>query len=34
MVVLKELPFGDLLPGGYLDEQVGLLVLADSLVCR
>ena len=28
MVVLKELPFGNLLPGGYVDEQVGLLVLA------
>ena len=28
VVVLKELPFGDLLPGGYIDEEVGLLVLA------
>ena len=28
MVVLKKLPFGDLLPGGYLDEQVGFLMLA------
>ena len=28
MVVLKKLPFGDLLPGGYLDEQVGVLMLA------
>ena len=28
MVVLKKMPFEGLLPGGYLDEQVGLLMLA------
>ena len=28
LVVLKELPFGNLLPVSYIDEEVGLLVLA------
>ena len=28
VVNLKDLPFGHLLPGGYVDQEVGLLVLA------
>ena len=28
VVVLKDLPFGNLLPSGYFDGEVGLLVLA------
>ena len=28
VVNLKELPFGSLLPGGYVDQEVGMMVLA------
>jgi len=32
VVNVQELPFGHLVPAGYVDQEVGVMVLVDSLV--